>query len=302
MRADGRAGASARPPGSADVTGGRREPRSQGRRSGRRRTSRRHLRSRRPGGAGRGAGRPRSHGLRHLCRRQLRRLRRRRPRQRDHAARHAPRNSSRARRPTIPSSRTSCCSRPSRNSRDVSPACRSSLVAWRCSPICTERRRRAASLNRCNSWDARCRLACSTTTAVGAYLARLFSARGRTNDFRQLANKLFIVATDLDSCAATPFGAPGCDDVPISRAVQASSALPGLYPPVEIDGRHYVDGALMKTLHASVALAKARSCSFCVNPLTPFDADAVARKSHRQPRVARRRAASPPCCRRRFAR
>jgi len=118
--------------------------------------------------------------------------------------------------------------------------------------------------------------------AVGAYLARLFSAPGRVNDFRQLANHLFIVATDLDSCSATPFGAEGLDDVPISRAVQASSALPGLYPPVEIDGRHYVDGALMKTLHASVALSAGAKLLICVNPLTPLDADAVARKSHRR--------------------
>ncbi|MCW2273140.1 putative acylesterase/phospholipase RssA [Rhodoblastus acidophilus] len=117
--------------------------------------------------------------------------------------------------------------------------------------------------------------------AVGAYLARLFSAQGRVNDFRRLPNKLFIVATDLDSCSATPFGARGLDDVPISRAVQASSALPGLYPPVEINGRHYVDGALMKTLHASVALAEGAKLLICVNPLTPIDADAVARKTHR---------------------
>jgi hypothetical protein len=42
--------------------------------------------------------------------------------------------------------------------------------------------------------------------------------------------------------------------VPISQAVQASSALPGLFPPVEIDDKYYVDGALKKTMHASVAM------------------------------------------------
>lgn len=42
-------------------------------------------------------------------------------------------------------------------------------------------------------------------------------------------------------------GAPGFDHVPISQAVLASTALPGLFPPVEIDGRFYVDGALKKT-------------------------------------------------------
>jgi predicted acylesterase/phospholipase RssA len=118
--------------------------------------------------------------------------------------------------------------------------------------------------------------------AIGAYLARMFSTPGRVNDFRRLSRKLFIVATDLETCVATPFGAPGFDDVPISLAVQASSALPGLYPPVEIGGRHYVDGALTKTLHASVALAEGAKLLLCVNPLTPFDADAAARKSRRR--------------------
>jgi len=118
--------------------------------------------------------------------------------------------------------------------------------------------------------------------AIGAYLARLFSAPGRVNDFRQLSKKLFIVATDLDACAATPFGARGLDEVSISRAVQASSALPGLYPPVEINGRHYADGALTKTLHASVALGEGAKLLICVNPLIPLDADAVARKTHRR--------------------
>ena len=68
------------------------------------------------------------------------------------------------------------------------------------------------------------------------------------------------------------FGSTGRDHVPISRAIQASSALPGLFPPVEIDGEHYVDGALNKTLHASVALDQGVGLLLCVNPLVPFDA------------------------------
>ena len=106
-----------------------------------------------------------------------------------------------------------------------------------------------------------------------AFLGKLLSAPGRTDDFRELPHKLFLVATDLDSGKAVPFGAPGWDHVPISRAVQASAALPGLFPPVEIDGRHYVDGALMKTLHASVALKHGVKLLLCVNPLVPFNAD-----------------------------
>jgi predicted acylesterase/phospholipase RssA len=56
--------------------------------------------------------------------------------------------------------------------------------------------------------------------------------------------------------------------------VQASSALPGLFPPVEIEGQHYVDGALKKTMHASVALEDGVDLLICLNPLVPFDATA----------------------------
>src|SRR5205807_2447080 len=112
---------------------------------------------------------------------------------------------------------------------------------------------------------------------VAAFLARLFSAAGRTNDFRQLHCKLFLVATNLDSGVSVTFGANGTDHVPISRAIEASSALPGMFPPVEIDGEHYVDGALNKTLHASVALDEGIDLLLCINPLVPFDASSASR-------------------------
>lgn len=105
-------------------------------------------------------------------------------------------------------------------------------------------------------------------------IERLFSQPGRSNDFRQLRARLTLVATDLDTGEATPFGRPGWDHVPISRAIQASAALPGLFPPVVIDGRHYVDGALKKTVHATVALDEGVDLLLCLNPLVPFHAGA----------------------------
>jgi NTE family protein len=109
---------------------------------------------------------------------------------------------------------------------------------------------------------------------IDVQLRRQFSAPGRTNDFRQLARKLVLVATDLDSGDPAPFGQPGFDHVPISKAVQASAALPGLFPPVEIGGRYYVDGALKKTLHASVLLEEDVDLLICLNPLVPFNSSA----------------------------
>ena len=105
---------------------------------------------------------------------------------------------------------------------------------------------------------------------IDRYLARIFAGPGRTNDFRRLRHKLYIVAAELDTGESVAFGGPGVDHVPISRAVQASSALPGLFPPVEIGGHYFVDGALRKTLHASVALAHGVDLLICVKPLVPY--------------------------------
>ena len=80
-----------------------------------------------------------------------------------------------------------------------------------------------------------------------------------------------MVAVDLDSGVPRRFGEPGSDHIPISKAIQASTALPGVYTPVEIEGRHYVDGVLSKTLHASVALDTGVDLLLCVNPIVPVD-------------------------------
>jgi NTE family protein len=106
---------------------------------------------------------------------------------------------------------------------------------------------------------------------IRQYLERIYSIKSRTDDFRRLGKRLVIVAVDLDSGQAVRFGEPGMDHVPISRAVQASTALPGLYPPVEVEGRHLVDGILLKTLHASVALDAGASLVICINPIVSVD-------------------------------
>jgi NTE family protein len=113
---------------------------------------------------------------------------------------------------------------------------------------------------------------------IHRYLQAVFTRPGRTDDFRQLSRKLYLVATDLDTGESVSFGRPGHDHVPISKAVQASAALPGLFPPVEIDDHHFVDGALKKTLHASEALDDGARLVICVNPIVPYDASLATQK------------------------
>jgi predicted acylesterase/phospholipase RssA len=111
------------------------------------------------------------------------------------------------------------------------------------------------------------------------FLRDVFTRRGRSNDFRELAAPLYVIAVELDSGNAVRFGGPEWDDVPISKAVQASAALPGLYSPVDIRGRHFVDGALRRTMHASVVMDEGIDMLIGLNPLVPFDAS----RSNRHP-------------------
>jgi predicted acylesterase/phospholipase RssA len=110
------------------------------------------------------------------------------------------------------------------------------------------------------------------------FLAQMFTGPGRTNDFRELRRSLYIVATELNSGYSVRFGEPGQEHVPISQAIQASTALPGLYPPVEIDGHTYVDGALMRTMNASLLLDEGADFVICINPLVAFDASSAPRR------------------------
>lgn len=121
------------------------------------------------------------------------------------------------------------------------------------------------------------------------YVARIFSIKGRTDDFNRLRGKLTVVATDLESGESKRFGHLGWSYVPISKAVQASTALPGLYPPVEINGRQYVDGVLIKTMHASVALEAGAELVFCINPLVPVDTRQAVQQNLLEPGQVTRR-------------
>jgi NTE family protein len=107
-------------------------------------------------------------------------------------------------------------------------------------------------------------------TPAAKRMSEMFAGPGRSNDFKSFNGRLRILATDIDSGKSIEFGAPGFEDTPISTALSASSAVPGLFVPVEINGRRYLDGAVNKTLHASVALAEGADLVICLNPLVPY--------------------------------
>jgi NTE family protein len=107
------------------------------------------------------------------------------------------------------------------------------------------------------------------TSGLQQYLAGVFAKRG-TDSFARLARELYIVAVDLDRGDAVAFGEPGRRQVPISKAVEASIALPGLYRPVRIGGRDYVDGGVKKTAHINLAIQHGADLVVCINPIVPL--------------------------------
>ncbi|MDQ4071558.1 MAG: patatin-like phospholipase family protein, partial [Actinomycetota bacterium] len=64
------------------------------------------------------------------------------------------------------------------------------------------------------------------SSGLERYLREVLGELDRTDDFRLLRNELFLAATDLDTCERIVLGDEGFEDVPISRAVAASTALP----------------------------------------------------------------------------
>jgi predicted acylesterase/phospholipase RssA len=109
-----------------------------------------------------------------------------------------------------------------------------------------------------------------SSAGIEQYMQRILAGAGRTDDFRLLERELYLVATDLDTCERIVLGGEGWEDVPISTAVSASSALPMIYKPVRIKERELVDGGIMSTTNLDIAVEAGARFIVVVNPLVPY--------------------------------
>jgi predicted acylesterase/phospholipase RssA len=109
-----------------------------------------------------------------------------------------------------------------------------------------------------------------TGEGVERYVRTILSDPDRTDDFRLLEPELYLAATDLDTCERIVLGAQDWDDVPISTAVQASSALPMIYKPVKVKDRELIDGGVLSTTNLDIAVEAGAKFIVVVNPLVPY--------------------------------
>jgi predicted acylesterase/phospholipase RssA len=94
-------------------------------------------------------------------------------------------------------------------------------------------------------------------------LENLFRSLLPSADFADAVIDLYVIATCLDCreravfnghCDCTCDDSHFMNDVPIHRAVRASSSLPGMFEPVKIKGKYYIDGEIRRTLSADIAV------------------------------------------------
>lgn len=95
-------------------------------------------------------------------------------------------------------------------------------------------------------------------------LQGLFKTLLPSNNFADTDIDLYVTATSLDSHERVVFNGIYdftdahnifMRDVPIHKAVRASTSLPGMFEPVKIKGRYYVDGEIKQTLSMDIGLA-----------------------------------------------
>jgi NTE family protein len=109
--------------------------------------------------------------------------------------------------------------------------------------------------------------------ALERFMRSAFAARRLTNDFSTLGRRLLIPAVDLDRAQRAVFGRDDLREVPISRAIAASSAIPGFFEPYRVNGRDYVDGGVGFSGHADLAAEAGADLVLVVNPLVPMQND-----------------------------
>jgi predicted acylesterase/phospholipase RssA len=111
-----------------------------------------------------------------------------------------------------------------------------------------------------------------TLDAYERFLGDFMQRRSVPHRFADMPRRLFIVASDLDAGRRAVFGQGELADVPVARAIAASSAIPILYAPVEIAGRDYVDCGLGDSAHIDVAQQEGCRLIAVINPLVPVHA------------------------------
>ncbi len=99
---------------------------------------------------------------------------------------------------------------------------------------------------------------------------------------------IWVVAMDYDSGRRVAFGRDGAPPARLDEAVTASSAIPGWYAPVLVDGRRYVDGGTLSSTSADLLAAEGLDEVYVLAPMASFVPDRPRQVTARLERRVRR--------------
>jgi NTE family protein len=116
--------------------------------------------------------------------------------------------------------------------------------------------------------------------ARAALLARLPRGGTPLDDLRariaalgpRFDGRLRVVAVDAGTGHRVVFGAPGAPGADVPGAVAASCAVPGLFRPVRIGGRDYVDGGVWSPTNLDIAPVRPGTRVLCLVPTAALTA------------------------------
>jgi NTE family protein len=94
----------------------------------------------------------------------------------------------------------------------------------------------------------------------GDRLEKFVQTKAKVKNLEQMKIPFFPVATDLNTGQTWVF-----EKGSVARAVRASASIPGIFQPVEINGRTYVDGGVTDNLPVDIARAKGADIVIAVN-------------------------------------
>lgn len=118
------------------------------------------------------------------------------------------------------------------------------------------------------------------TTSFGGALARRLALSRMPRGRRSLGGlgqqlegagarfdgRLMVVAVQLETGRRVVFGSAGSPEASVGTAVEASCAIPGYFRPVEIEGRHYVDGGVWSLTNTDAVPVRRGARVLCLNP------------------------------------
>jgi len=82
------------------------------------------------------------------------------------------------------------------------------------------------------------------------------------DSFKLLDKPLLVNSVELSRGEEVFWGSEGFDDIPVHEAVYGSCALPGIFPPLVVDGLQYVDGGVLTNL--AIRMARQRNAELII--------------------------------------